>query len=61
MAITLNTNELLLLKFKFVLTTLIESRVLNVLGTKFETAVEAAREEAKKLNATVAYGGVEPL
>ena len=59
MPMTLNTSELPLHKFKFVLKTLTESKALNVTATKFETALHAARKEADKSNTAIAYAGVE--
>ena len=59
MPMTLNTSELPLHKFKFVLKTLTESKALYVVAEKFETAISAARREADKSNAALAYAGVE--
>ena len=61
MPMTLNTSELPILKFKFVLKNIAEARALHVKAAKFETAVEAARREAEKHNESIAYSGVDPL
>ena len=56
---TLNTSELPLHKFKFVLKSLTESKLLNIKATKFETAITAAQQEAAKSKMALAYAGVE--
>lgn len=59
MPMTLNTSEFPIYKFKFVLKNIAEAKALYVTAAKFETAVYAARKEADKSNATLAYAGVE--
>ena len=59
MPMTLNTNELPLHKFKFVLKNLSESKQLHVKATKFETAIRTAQLEAEKSKMALAYAGVD--
>ncbi len=58
---TLNTSELPLHKFKFVLKSLTESKQLHVKAAKFETAITAAQQEAAKSKMALAYAGVDTL
>ena len=62
MPITVKTAELPLHKFKFAMmksSGSTRSQALHIIATKFETAVAAAREEAKKHQADLAFSGVE--
>lgn len=59
MPMTLNTSELPIHKFKFVLKSLSESKQLHVNATKFETAIRAAQREAEKSKMALAYAGVD--
>lgn len=58
---TLNTSELPLHRFKFVLKSLTESKQLHVKATKFETAITAAQQEAAKSKMALAYAGVDMI
>lgn len=61
MPIIVKTAELPLHKFKFAMKSSgsISPQALHIIATKFETAVAAAREEAKKHQAGLAFSGVE--
>lgn len=61
MPITVKTAELPLHKFKFAMKSSgsTSPQALHIIATKFETAVAAAREEAKKHQADLAFSGVE--
>lgn len=61
MPMTLNTSELPIHKFKFVLKSLTESKPLHVNATKFETAIRTAQQEAEKSKMALAYAGVDTL
>ena len=61
MPIIVKTAELPLHKFKFAMksSSSTSPQALHIIATKFETAVAAAREEAEKHQADLAFSGVE--
>ena len=61
MSIIVKTTELPLHKFKFVMKSsdITRHQAIHIIAEKFETAVSAARNEAKKHQADLAFAGVE--